>query len=85
MACLLMPQTLDGISVLKCAVERYQPNPSTLTALHADLIQVSPGPSPSLCCWSLLSVSSSSLALSYGQVSEASQTLPGTRIHSTAD
>ena len=46
MACLLMPQTLDGISVLKCAVERYQPNPSTLTALHADLIQVSPGPSP---------------------------------------
>ena len=51
MACLFMPQTLDGISVLKCAVERYQPNPSTLTALHADLIQVSLGSClPSLCC-----------------------------------
>ena len=42
--CLLTPQTLDGISILKCAIEHYQPNPSSLTALHADLIQVSSVP-----------------------------------------
>ena len=36
----LRRRTLEGIAIVRTAIERYSPRPTTLTAIHCDLIQV---------------------------------------------
>ena len=36
----LRRRTLEGIAIVRTAIERYTPKPTTLTAIHCDLIQV---------------------------------------------
>ena len=36
----LRRRTLEGIAIVRTAIERYSPKPTTLTAIHCDLIQV---------------------------------------------
>ena len=36
----LRRRTLEGIAIVRTAIERYSPSPTTLTAIHCDLVQV---------------------------------------------